>query len=140
MNQCNFIGRFVADPELKQTTGGKMVTSFCLAVKRPMTKDVTDFLNFVAWEKKAEFICRFFKKGNLVAILGSLTSRSFETQDGKRTAYEVVVSDAEFCESKGSTAPTGSARYGAPNVSGGEVSGGAAPKFEEIAEDDDLPF
>lgn len=126
------MGRLTADPELKQTQGGISVCSFTLAIDRPKTRDKTDFINFVAWRHTAEFICEYFRKGQKIGLTGYLTSRQFEDKNGnKRTAYEVVVDHAEFVESKKSS-------------DGWDVS--AEPSyqnpqgFEEIPDEDDLPF
>lgn len=101
MNINAYIGRFTEDPELRSTTTGKFCTRFTLAVKRPYSKDATDFINFVAWEKTAENICKFFTKGKMIAIRGYLTSRKIEDKNGnKRTAFEVVCEEFDFCESK----------------------------------------
>lgn len=102
MNNCCFIGRLVAEPELKQTASGKNVCSFTLAVRR--TKDITDFLNFVAWENKADFIVNYFKKGEQIALTASAMSRNYEDKDGnKRSVTEFKVIQADFCGQKSSS-------------------------------------
>lgn len=101
MNQGAYIGRLTADPELRQTQGGISVTGFTLAIDRPGTRDKTDFINFVAWRQTAEFICKYFRKGQKIALTGYLTSRQYEDKNGnQRTAFEVVVDRAEFVESR----------------------------------------
>ena len=131
LNKIILTGRFTAKPELKTTTSGVSVTQFSLAVQRNY-KDAsgdypTDFLNCVAWRNQAEFITRFFDKGQLITVVGSLTSRRYEDNNGnKRTAFEVVVDEALFAESKGEAKPAPSF-----NVN--------AEEFEEV-NDDDLPF
>lgn len=124
MNNICLTGRLSADVELKQTQSGVSVCSFTLAVNRPNVKDTTDWINCVAWRGTAEFITRYFRKGNMIAITGVLTSRKYQDNNGNnRTAFEVVVDRAEFCESKGNDAiaqPT--------------------PDLEEMSKDDDLPF
>lgn len=108
MNNICLMGRLSADVELKQTQSGVSVCSFTLAVNRPNVKDTTDWINCVAWRGTAEFITRYFRKGNMIAITGVLTSRKHQDNNGNnRTAFEVVVDRAEFCESKGNdtTAP-----------------------------------
>lgn len=124
MNSICLTGRLSADVELKQTQSGVSVCSFTLAVNRPNVKDTTDWINCVAWRGTAEFITRYFRKGNMIAITGVLTSRKYQDNNGNnRTAFEVVVDRAEFCESKGNDAiaqPT--------------------PDLEEMQKDDDLPF
>lgn len=127
MNNINLIGRLTADVELKQTQSGIEVCSFSLAVKRPKVKDTTDFINCVAWRNTAKFISQYFKKGSLIAVSGVLTSRKYQDNNGNnRTVFEVVVDDAEFCESKGEAKP--------------EFSAPTQAKYEEVKPDDDLPF
>lgn len=127
MNSTHFLGRFVETPELKQTPNGTAVCSFTLAVKRPHTKDVTDFINFVAWRQTAEFISKYFSKGQMIVVSGYLTSRRFEDANGnKRTAYEVQIEEAEFCERKPATDE-------APNYN-------STGQFEELSAEDELPY
>lgn len=127
MNSTHFLGRFVETPELKQTPNGTAVCSFTLAVKRPHTKDVTDFINFTAWRQTAEFITKYFSKGQMIAVSGYLTSRRFEDANGnKRTAFEVQIEEAEFCGSKPATDE-------APNYN-------STGQFEELSAEDELPF
>lgn len=124
MNNINLIGRLSADVELKQTSNGTSVCSFTIAVNRPRVKDTTDWINCVAWRHNAEFIAKYFKKGQAIAISGVLTSRKFKDQNDKtHTAFEVVVDTAEFCGGKPADAPNSN-----------------EPNFEEAGENDDLPF
>lgn len=100
MNTVALIGRLTMNPELKSTTSGKCVTSFCIAVDRTYGKD-TDFIDVVAWEKTAEFVSRYFEKGSLIAITGEIQTRNFEDKNGnKRKAVEVIARQVSFCESK----------------------------------------
>ena len=127
------MGRLTADPELKQTQSGTNVTNFTLAIDRPGTRDKTDFINFVAWRQTAEFICMYFRKGHKIALTGYLTSRQYEDKNGnKRTAFEVVVDRAEFAESKKSSDGW--------NVSAEPPAYQNPQGFEEIPDEDDLPF
>lgn len=124
MNSICLMGRLSADVELKQTQSGVSVCSFTLAVNRPNVKDTTDWINCIAWRGTAEFITRYFRKGNMIAITGVLTSRKYQDGSGKnRTAFEVVVDRAEFCESKGN-----------------DTTEQPTPNSEEMSKDDDLPF
>lgn len=101
MNTIALTGRLTSDVDLKQTPNGVSVCSFTLAVDRPGVKDTTDFINLVAWRNTAEFICKYFGKGQKMAVTGMLTSRKFQDKNGKNhVAFEVVVDRAEFCESK----------------------------------------
>ena len=82
--------------DLRQTTQGVSVATFSLAVSRPRTKDTTDWINCVAWRQSAEFLNRFTKKGDLIAVAGILTARKYEDKQGaKRVVYEVVCDRVE---------------------------------------------
>ena len=101
MNSCNFVGRLCADPELRRTQDGTAVCSFSLAVKRPMVKDTTDFIDFVSWRQSAEYLAQYGHKGDIVAATGSLQPRSWTDKDGnKRKAFEVVTTGVELISSK----------------------------------------
>lgn len=131
LNKVILIGHMTADPELKQTPGGVAVCSFSIGVTRRYTKDgetpQSDFIGIVAWRSTAEFITKYFRKGSAICICGSLQTRSWTAQDGsKRYATEVIADEASFVERR---------REGEP--AGGE---NAAPAFEELAPDDDLPL
>ena len=107
LNKVIIMGRLTADPELKMTGSGVSVTSFTLAVERNFTagngQRVTDFINCVAWRGTAEFISKYFSKGQMIALEGSLQTRNYEDKNGsRRTAAEVAVSAAYFADSKGS--------------------------------------
>lgn len=135
MNSINLIGRLTADVELKTTQSGVPVCSFTIAVKRPNVKDTTDFINCVAWRSTAEFISKYFSKGKLIALTGILTGRSYEDQNGKkRTAYEVVVERAEFCDSKADAKNATTTNDEKTATTTNDAN------FEEIADGDDLPF
>lgn len=131
MNSIQLIGRLTADVELKQTQSGISVCQFNLAVDRPRVKDTTDFIPCVAWRNTAEFICKYFKKGNKIALNGVLTSRKWEDKDGNnRTAYEVLAESVEFCESKSASVAE------AENEAARERMTAPAPAYD----DSDLPF
>lgn len=97
MNNCSFIGRLGKDPDMRYTTDGKAVASFSLAVNRDGKKDVTDWINFVAWEKTAELIAKYCNKGDLIGVTGSLQQRSWEKDGQKHTVHEVRVNRIDFC-------------------------------------------
>ena len=132
-------GRLTADPELKTTTNGIPVTTFSIAVNRNYRageEQQTDFINIVAWRQRAEFITKYFKKGSLIGIEGSIQTRRYQDKNGNnRTAFEVVVNNAQFVESKrdGAAAPVTNepASYSNADVSDFAEIGGM---------DDDLPF
>lgn len=136
MNNISLVGRLTDDVELKSTQHGINVCSFTVAVNRPGTKDKTDFIPVVAWRQTAEFVCKYFRKGQRIGLTGKLTSRKYEDRDGnKRTAYEVVADRVEFVESK---PKADSLDVSAEPVATG-YGGFTEVAVEEIAEDD-LPF
>ena len=97
MNTISITGRLTDNPELKTTQSGVSVCQYRLAVKRPKVKDTTDFLTVVSWRKGAEYLATYGHKGDMVAVTGVLTARSWEDRDGhKRTAYEVVSDTVEL--------------------------------------------
>ena len=105
INNITIMGRLTATPELKTTTNGTSVTSFAVAVDRKYTlsgqERQTDFIDCVAWRNTAEFISKYFKKGEMIAVEGELQTRLYEDKHGnKRKAVEVVVSNVSFCGSK----------------------------------------
>ena len=109
INCAVIMGRLVADPELRTTTSGKSVTSFCVAVDRNYVRQgeerQTDFINVVAWRQNADFVTRYFHKGSMIAVQGSIQTRSYEDKTGaKRTAVEIVADSVSFCGSKASDA------------------------------------
>lgn len=114
LNSVTLMGRLVADPELKTTQNGTSVVSFRLAVERnyaPQGQErQADFLPCVAWRQTAEFIGKYFTKGRMIAVEGSLQSRNYEDKNGqKRTAIEVIVERAHFADSKPASAGQASA-------------------------------
>lgn len=104
MNNCNFTGRITKDLTLESTSGGKNFVRFTLAVSRGKVKEgaqAADFIPCIAWNKAAEIITQYMRKGSLIEVSGRLTSRSYETQSGdKRTAYEIAVDNFGFLESR----------------------------------------
>ncbi len=144
LNCVTLMGRLVADPELRSTTTGKSVATFCIAVDRSFVRAgeqrQADFINIVAWESTANFVSRYFTKGSMIAVQGSIQTRNYEDKNGnKRTAFEVLAREVSFCGSKSDSgaaaAPAVSAAAPAPSYQT------AVPTdFEEISDDEDLPF
>ena len=137
LNKVIMTGRLTANPELKKTQTDVSVASFSLAVQRNFKNGSgeydTDFLNLVAWRSQAEFLCKYFDKGQLVTVVGSLTSRRYEDAEGhKRTAYEVVCDEVMFAESKGD-------KQQAPSFTPPTAAGGNDVAFEEF-DDEEVPF
>lgn len=104
LNKALLQGRFTADPERRSTQNGTEVTTFSLAVNRSYKKEgtpETDFIHCVAWRNTAEFICKYFQKGSMAVVDGTIQTRSYTDKDGnKRTAFEVVVQNIYFADSK----------------------------------------
>ena len=144
MNFVILMGRTTADIELRQTSTGKSVVNFNLAVDRQFTKDTTDFISCTAWEKTAETLSKYVKKGQKIAIWGSLQNREWTDKQGnKRTVTEVVASEFFFCESKGNGSTNNAPASNSPSQSNfvpSAYTNTAAPDFEEIGTDEGLPF
>src|SRR5574344_1305345 len=105
MNKVELIGRLTADPELRYTQSNKAYTRFSLAVNRNYKSESgeseADFISIVAWDKRAETICKYVKKGNRIGIIGRIQTGSYEKEDGSRGYLtDVIVSELEFLESK----------------------------------------
>ena len=105
MNNVSLIGRLVADPELKTTDTDLSVLVFTVAVDRKYVKNgaerQTDFIDCIAWRGTAEFIARYFHKGQMIGLTGEINTRNFtDRQNNRRKATEVVVFQAYFCEPK----------------------------------------
>ena len=148
LNKVILIGNLTADPELKQTPSGISVVSFTIAINRRYQNKTTgeaqqtaDFISIVAWRQTAEFVSRYFKKGKPILVCGALQSRSYtDSQGNKRYVTEVVADEVGFVENKsegaGASQYTPDA-YAAPSYSNTDA---AAPKFEAVSDEDDLPF
>lgn len=134
MNQVALMGRLTRDPELRHTQSGTAVASFTLAVDRGYTsrdggERQTDFIDCVAWRNTAEFVSKYFVKGQMAAVTGRLQIRDWtDREGGKRRSAEVVVDNVYFTESK-------------KDRQLAEVDNVGASEYEELTEDDgDLPF
>jgi single-strand DNA-binding protein len=154
MNKVILMGRLTRDPEYSQTPSGVTMARFSIAVNRRFAKEgqqQADFINCTAWRQQAEFICKYFKKGSMIAVIGSIQTRSWDGQDGKKQyATDVVVDEVYFTGSKNESGTAG--------ASGGFNGGYSQPAPKpEIPEpdpfgsdmdfmsmdngaDDDLPF
>ena len=104
MNKVILMGRLTDAPELRQTPSGVPVTSFTIAVNRRFVKDgetQADFLRCTAWRQQAEFICKYFKKGSMICVVGSIQTRSWEDSEGKKQyATDIVVDEVYFTGEK----------------------------------------
>lgn len=142
MNKAILVGRLTKDPELKTTAGGVSVCSFTVAVNRRFKNAEgnydADFINCVAWRQQAEFLSKFFAKGRMVGVVGSIQTRSYD-KDGQRVYItEVVAEEISFVDSKSASSPyDGGATQSssAPSQSFGEDDG-----FMPVPADDEFPF
>lgn len=138
LNSVCLMGRLTADPELKSTQLGVSVCNFRIAVDRTYTpkgqEKQTDFINIITWRSTAEFVSRYFRKGQLVAVQGSIQTSQYTDRDGnKRTTFDVVADNVFFAEKK---AESGETKQGAGYDHSPDIQG----DFEEIISPDELPF
>lgn len=147
LNSAIIMGRLTFDPELRTTSTGISVTKFTVAVDRGYTKPgeqkQTDFIRCVAWRQQAEFVTKYFRKGSMIAVQGSIQVSNFEDRNGvKREQTEIVVNNVSFCGSRAeSGAPGGAPANNAPANNAPTYGNGTADDFaQEIPGDDDLPF
>lgn len=152
LNVVAIMGRLAADPQLKTTTSGKSVASFRIAndsgYKNADGSSQTNWLDVVAWGKTAEFVCKYFQKGSLIALDGRLQSRTYQDKNGQnRTVVEIVAQNANFAGSKES-APVGGSVPDAPRSSAPRAKGepdvsyssGQNDDFALIEDEGDMPF
>ena len=150
LNRAILMGRLVADPELRQTPNGVSVCSFRIAVDRNYSsrggERQADFIDIVAWRQSAEFVSKYFNKGKMIIVEGSIQTRSYEDKNGnKRTAVEVVADNVQFGESKSASSSSQSYSAPAPTQAPPEpavsYASGDVGDFSEMSSDsDDLPF
>ena len=137
MNIGGITGNLTRDPELRRTGDGKAVASFCVAVKRPYSKDKTDFIDCVAWGQIAEFVSKYFSKGSGIAVDGFYTTRTWEDKDGnKRKNTELVASSVGFMGGKNDS--TASSHNEASTTAASAAPAGDYSLLED--NDDPLPF
>lgn len=136
MNIIALVGRLTADPELKCTQSGIAVSRFTIAVDRAFTKrgeeKQVDFINIVAWRNSAEFLCNYFSKGQRIGVQGAVRTGSYMDENGiKRYTFEVYADRLEFVERK---------EQSNSSVSNKEYTSVSQEDFEDIPNDEDLPF
>ena len=135
-NKVILVGNMTADPELKQTQSGLSISSFSIAVNRRFSKDgeqACDFINIVAWKQQAEFVTRYFKKGQAILVCGQLQTRTWTDNQGqKRYATEVVADEVTFAGNSSNNTED------KPYVPSAYTSNNQ--NFEEITTDGSLPF
>ena len=98
MNNITLLGRLIKDPELKYSQSGKAFTKFSIAVTREFNRDEADFINCIAWDKRAETICEYLRKGRRIALQGRLSVRSYEKDGETKWITEVVVDKFDFID------------------------------------------
>lgn len=136
MNSVAIIGRLTADPELRKTGSGISVCSFTLAVKRPHTKDETDFLNCTAWRQSAEYLCKYGHKGGRVAVTGIITQRTYlDKEENKRYVYEIICDALELLSNRSGAQESNFTSYSENEAEGS--TGGFSGMEESNGE---LPF
>ena len=143
LNCAVIMGRLTADPELRQTPSGVSVTRFTVAVDRGYVKAgeerKADFINVVAWRQTAEFVSRYFQKGSMIAVQGSIQTGSYEKDGVKRYTVEISADNVSFCGSKSETGTNGAPSTTA-STAASSFSNGGLDDFAAMADDDDLPF
>ena len=153
LNVVALLGRLTADPELRRTPSGVSVTTFTVAVNRSYVKQggerQTDFIDVVAWRSTAEFVSKYFRKGQMIAVQGSIQTRTYEDKQGnKRKAVEVQADNVSFADSKGSSqGGQQNSSYAAPDYAAPAAmpatpsfSQGSADDFAVVDDNEDLPF
>lgn len=138
LNIVALMGRLTRDPEMRKTPQGVSVATFTVAVDRSFVKQgedrQADFIDIVCWRNTAEFVCKYFQKGSMIALNGSIHTRTYQDKNGNnRKAFEIVADNVHFAGEK----------------KDGGAQGGGAPHYEEKKNDDfavidegeeDLPF
>ncbi|MCD8025656.1 MAG: single-stranded DNA-binding protein [Clostridiales bacterium] len=159
INLVVLMGRLVSDPELKTTASGISVTSFRIAVDRNYVKSgeerKADFIDIVCWRNQAEFVCKYFGKGSLIAVQGQLQTRTYQAKDGtNRYVVEVVADSVSFTGERRDNTNSYNQSYGGNQAYGGNQSyqqpaaqqapasyqSGSNDDFQDMPLDDDLPF
>ena len=145
LNAVALNGRLTADPELRHTSSGIAVTGFALAVDRSYVKAGTerkaDFIDIVCFRGTAEFVCKYFKKGQLVAVEGTIQTGSYTDNQGvKRRSFKIAARNVHFAESRRESCGDGCENRQKEQQPTGAVSSGDNGDFVEIGGDDDLPF
>lgn len=143
INSVIIMGRLTYDPELRTTPNGISVVRFQVACDRNFSRSgedkKTDFINVTAWRQTAEFVSRYFRKGSMIAVEGSIQTDNFTDKDGnKRKSVQVVANNVSFCGSKAESGTTSNPVFSQPAPSYASADNS---DFEEISDDDDdLPF
>lgn len=151
MNQVQLVGNITRDPDYRTLQSGVTCCQFTVACQRRFKNAQgqyeADFINCVAWRERADFVHKYFLKGQKIGLTGTLQTRSYDAQDGsKRYVTEVIVENVEFVEKR---QDSGSSGYGAPPPAAPNQSAQrneqqrmdlASQGFQEVEDDDELPF
>lgn len=143
INSVIIMGRLTYDPELRTTPNGISVVRFQVACDRNFSRSgedkKTDFIDVTAWRQTAEFVSRYFRKGSMIAVEGSIQTDNFTDKDGnKRKSVQVVANNVSFCGSKAESGTTSNPVFSQPAPSYASADNS---DFEKISDDDDdLPF
>lgn len=138
LNNLAIQGRLACNPEMRQTTTGKSVASFRIACSRGRKDanghDLVDWIPVVVWDGRAEFVCKYFQKGDMIILAGRVQSRTYTDKNGSnRSVLELVANEADFAGSKssggGSNSVPAGGSYNEPTV-----------QYDEIEDEGDLPF
>jgi single-strand DNA-binding protein len=148
LNVVVLTGRLTADPELKTTESGVSLCNFSIAVERRYRSGedrIADFINITAWRSSAEFVSKYFKKGQMIAIEGSIQTRRYQDKDGKnRTAFEVIANNVQFADfgkRENNSSPAGSPDVSVDGEDPLQTFSNSLPDFTQVTDsDDDLPF
>ena len=142
MNKVILMGRLTKDAEIRQTPNNLSVARFTIAVNRRFVKDggqQADFINCIAWRKTGEFIARYFQKGSMIAVVGSIQTRSWDGNDGKKQyATEVIVDEAYFTGSKFESSTGVSTDLSDSGLD--DLNSQYGEDFATIGNEEDLPF
>lgn len=140
LNCVIIMGRLTADPELKKTPSGVSVARFSVAVDRGYTKQgeekKTDFINVVAWRQTAEFVCRYFSKGSMIAVQGAIETSRYEKNGYTFYSSEIKADNVSFCGSK-NDGQSNNSPQAEPQATEFTYN---ADDFTALADDDDLLF
>ena len=145
LNKVILMGRLTRDPELRTTPQGVSVCTFSIAVDRGYARQgeerQADFINIVAWRSTAEFVSKYFIKGQMIAVVGRIQTRNYDDKDGKRVyVTEVVADEVSFTESKKDSSAQPATYTTAPVQTAQPVQPPVSDGFQVVPDEDDLPF
>lgn len=139
LNCAVVTGRLTSDPEVRSTPSGVSVCRFTVAVDRKYTKEgeqrQADFIDILAWRQTAEFVGKYFQKGQMIAIQGSIQTGSYEKDGIKRRTFEIVAENVSFCGGKSDNSLNDNGASETPSFSNADTG-----DFLSSVDDDELPF